>query len=377
MLFNYLNMNKLSTFIIILSFFLAQCQKRNEFTSDNNYSYKAETVVGDLDIAWGMVFLPDGSMLIAEQEGKLIHFKDNQKTLIKNIPEVFYKNQGGLMDLELHPDYINNGWIYMSYSGNTEKDDKGANTVIVRVKLNEGQLVDQEILYKATPNTNKAHHFGSRLEFDRDGYLYFSIGDRGNRDENPQDIKRDGGKIYRIHDDGRIPVDNPFYNVEGAKKAIYSYGHRNPQGMAIHPVSGKIWIHEHGPQGGDEINIIKAGKNYGWPKITYGINYDDTIITDDTSLPGMEQPLHHWTPSIAPSGMDFVSGEKYPDWKGNLLVGSLKFKYLNRVVIENNKVVKEEKLLENLGRVRTVRQAPDGYIYVAIEQLGIVRIVPE
>ena len=158
-------MNKLSTFIIILSFFLAQCQKRNEFISDSNYSYKAETVVGNLDIAWGMVFLPDGSMLIAEQEGKLIHFKDNRKTLVKNIPEVFYKNQGGLMDLELHPDYINNGWIYMSYSGNTEKDGKGANTVIVRAKLNEGQLVDQEILYKATPNTNKAHHFGSRLEF--------------------------------------------------------------------------------------------------------------------------------------------------------------------------------------------------------------------
>ncbi|MCK4562231.1 MAG: PQQ-dependent sugar dehydrogenase, partial [Flavobacteriaceae bacterium] len=174
-----------------------------------------------------------------------------------------------------------------------------------------------------------------------------------------------------------IPTDNPFYNTKGAKKAIFSYGHRNPQGMAIHPETGKIWVHEHGPKGGDEINIIKAGKNYGWPKITYGINYNGTTITNNTSLPKMEQPLHYWVPSIAPSGMAFVTSDKYPTWKGNVLVGSLKFKYLNRVVIENNKVVKEEKLLENMGRVRTVRQAPDGYIYVAIEQLGIVRIVPE
>jgi glucose/arabinose dehydrogenase len=194
---------------------------------------------------------------------------------------------------------------------------------------------------------------------------------------NPQDITRDGGKIYRTKDDGSIPTDNPFFNTSEAKKAIYSYGHRNPQGMALHPVTGKIWIHEHGPQGGDEINIIEAGKNYGWPKITYGINYNDTKITDNTSLPGMEQPIHYWVPSIAPSGMAFVTSDKYPEWKGNLLVGSLKFQYLDRCVLEGNKVVKEEKLLQDLGRVRNVRQAPDGYIYVAIEHKGIVRIVPE
>lgn len=368
-------MKKLSFILIVFSFFFAACQE--DYQSPNtSINFKAETIVDGLDIAWGMAFFPDGSILIGEQEGDLILFKNGIKSKVDNVPKVFYKNQGGLLDIALHPNYEQNGWIYFSYSSNMENDGKGGNTTIMRAKLTDNKLMDQEILYKATPNTDKGQHFGSRLQFDREGYLFFSIGDRGNRDVNPQDITRDCGKIYRIHDDGRIPGDNPFVNTQNAKTAIYSYGHRNPQGMTIHPETGKIWIHEHGPQGGDEINIIQAGKNYGWPKITYGINYNDTKITDNTSLPGMEQPLHYWVPSIAPSGMDFVTSDKYPAWKGNLLVGSLKFKYLNRVVIENNKVVKEEKLLENMGRVRTIKQAPDGYIYVSIEQLGIVRIVP-
>ena len=270
------------------------------------------------------------------------------------------------------------GPVFDSMSADIEEDGKGGNTTILRAKLVDNKLVNQEILYKATPNTKSGNHFGSRLEFDREGYLYFSIGDRHNRDVNPQDITKDNGKIYRINDDGSIPLDNPFYNTDGAKKAIYSYGHRNPQGMAMNPQTGEIWTHEHGPQGGDEINIIKPGINYGWPKITYGINYDNSTITNDTSLPGMEQPLHYWVPSIAPSGMAFVTSNKYPNWKGNLMVGSLKFKYLNRVVLENNKVIKEEKILENMvGKVRNVRQSPDGYLYVAVEQLGVLRIVPE
>ncbi len=370
-------MKKLSLLLLLFSFFLANCQKGENFVYKKSISFKVETIVDDLEIPWGMTFLPNGSILIAEQTGELILFHKGNKTLIEGVPEVYNNNQGGLLDIELHPNYAQNGWIYFSYSSNLENKSEGGNTTIMRAKLIDNKLVNQKVLYKAMPNTKKGQHFGSRLEFDRDGYLYFSIGDRGNRDENPQDIKRDGGKIYRINDDGSIPTDNPFYNTKGAKKAVYSYGHRNPQGMAIHPETGKIWVHEHGPKGGDEINIIKAGKNYGWPKITYGINYDGTTITNNTSLPKMEQPLHYWVPSIAPSGMAFVTSDKYPTWKGNVLVGSLKFKYLNRVVIENNKVVKEEKLLENMGRVRTVRQAPDGYIYVAIEQLGIVRIVPE
>ena len=370
-------MKYLFSILTIFSFLLAACQENSNISQNKSIHFKVETIVDDLEIPWGMVFLPDGSMLITEQEGKLIHFKNGIKTFVKNVPKVYYENQGGLLDIELHPNYSQNGWIYFSMSTNIEKNGKGGNTTIMRAKLINNELVDKKILYKATPNTKTGNHFGSRLEFDNDGFLYFSIGDRHKRDVNPQDLTKDGGKIYRINDDGSIPSSNPFYNTKGAKKAIFSYGHRNPQGMAIHPETGKIWTHEHGPKGGDEINIIKAGKNYGWPKITYGINYSGTKITNNTSLPEMEQPLHYWVPSIAPSGMAFVTSNKYPEWKGNILVGSLKFKYLNRVVIENNKVVKEEKLLENMGRIRNVRQAPDGFIYVAIEQLGIVRIVPE
>lgn len=376
-------MKKISILFVISIIAFASCKDKPseemaELTDPNQpFSFKTETVVDGLEIPWGMVFFPDGSILISEQKGDLIHFKNGSKTLVQDVPKIYHKNQGGLLDIELHPNYSENGWIYFSMSANLENDGKGGNTTIMRAKLADNKLVDQEILYKATPNTKSGNHFGSRMEFDREGYLYFSVGDRHKRDINPQDINIDNGKIYRINDDGSIPTDNPFYNTEGAKKAIYSYGHRNPQGMTMNPSTGKIWTHEHGPKGGDEINIINAGKNYGWPKITYGVNYSGTKITDDTSLPGMEQPLHYWVPSIAPSGMDFVTSDKYPQWKGNLLVGSLKFEYLNRCVVENNKVIEEEKLLEDMGRVRTILQAPDGFIYVAIEQLGIVKIVPE
>lgn len=369
-------MKKISLIVICLSFFISQCQKNTEFKSTDNFSYKAETVVGGLDIAWGMEFLPDGSILIAEQEGKMLLFKDGKTTEIKSVPAVVYKNQGGLLDLKLHPDYSNNGWIYFSFSGNLENDDEGANTVIMRARLKENELIDKEIIYKATPNTKKGQHFGSRIEFDKDGYLYFSVGDRGNRDVNPQSVKHDGGKIYRLNDDGSIPADNPFVSTPGAKAAVFSYGHRNPQGMAMNPDTGEIWVHEHGPQGGDEINIIRSGKNYGWPLITYGINYDNSTITDDTDLPGMEQPLHYWVPSIAPSGMAFINSDRYPAWKGNLLVGSLKFKYLDLVSLDNGKVINEEKLMEGMGRVRTIKVGPDGYIYVSVEQVGIVRLIP-
>ena len=206
--------------------------------------------------------------------------------------------------------------------------------------------------------------------------MYFSIGDRGNRDVNPQDLTRDCGKIYRINADGSIPNDNPFLEFPDAKTAIYSYGHRNPQGMVRHPDTGQIWVHEHGPRGGDEINLIKKGGNFGWPLISYGINYSGTSFTEDTDLPGMEQPMFYWVPSIAPSGMAFVTSDVYPDWKNNLLVGSLKFEYIERLVMKNDTVVKREKLLEGMGRVRNVRQGPDGYIYAAIESLGIVKIIP-
>ncbi|WP_421812476.1 PQQ-dependent sugar dehydrogenase [Flagellimonas sp.] len=362
-------------FVVLLGTSCAQAPK-NDINSPETLDFTVELVVDDLQNAWGMVFLPNEAILISEKSGKLLLYQSGNTKEIENSPEVYNRGQGGLMDIELHPDYDNNGWIYFSYAS-SEGEGKGGNTSIIRAKLSNNKLVNVEKLYKASPNSTRGQHFGSRIEFDRDRYLFFSIGDRGNRDVNPQDITRDGGKIYRLHDDGRIPEDNPFVDKSGAKKAIYSYGHRNPQGLALHPKTGVLWEHEHGPRGGDEINIIQKGKNYGWPVITYGINYSGTEITDETSRPGMEQPLHQWTPSIAPSGMTFVTSGKYPKWQGNLLVGSLAFQYLERLELNENQVTYREKLLDGMGRVRNVRQAPDGFIYVSIEGKGIYRLEPK
>ena len=365
-------MKNLLQYIIIsgLFSFIACAQDKNPINAEHSY----ELVVSELINPWGFTFLPDGSMLINEKEGRIIHFENGIKTEIKGVPKVYNRGQGGLLDIKLHPKYKDNGWIYLTYSS-SEGEKNGGHTALMRAKLSKDLLIETELLYKATPNTTRGQHFGSRIVFDDNGYLFFTIGERGNRDENPQDITRDGGKVYRLNDDGTIPKDNPFVDSENAKTAIYSYGHRNPQGMVIHPQTKAIWTHEHGPKGGDEINIIKPGKNYGWPVITYGVNYVGTKITDDTSKPGMEQPLHYWTPSIAPSGMEFISSDKYKGWENNLLVGSLKFQYLDNCYIKDGKVVKEERLLDGLGRVRSINQGPDGYIYVGIENLGIVKLI--
>mgnify|MGYP000456646242 FL=1 len=371
---------KNSNLLIIISFIsiVACAQKHKSIViaeDPTTIDYTTEVVVPKLDIPWGFVFLPDGALLITEKAGKLIHFKDGVKTNIDGLPEVYLRGQGGLMDIELHPNYSENGWLYITYSS-SDGEGEGGNTALIRAQLIDTKLTSVERLYKAEPNSKRGQHFGSRIEFDKDGYLYFSIGDRGNRDVNPQDITRDCGKIYRINDDGSIPNNNPFLEFPGAKTAIYSYGHRNPQGMICHPDTGEIWVHEHGPRGGDEINRIKKGKNFGWPLISYGINYSGTSFTDDTYLPGMEQPLFYWVPSIAPSGMAYVTSDVYKDWKNNLLIGSLKFEYIERLVLENNKVVKREKILEGMGRVRNVRQGIDGYVYASLEGVGIVKIIP-
>lgn len=342
--------------------------------ADKDLDYKAELIIPDLNIPWGMDFLPDGSIIFTEKSGELYLFKDGKKTEIKNVPEVYARGQGGLLDIKLHPDYKNNGWLYITYSS-SEGEGKGGNTALIRAKLKENKLVTIEKLYKGAINSTRGQHFGSRIVFDKNGYLYFSIGERGNRDENPQDLTRDGGKIYRLNDDGTIPADNPFIGVKNAKTAIYSYGHRNPQGLAVDPITGELWEHEHGPMGGDEINIVKKGKNYGWPIISYGINYNKTSFTELTKKEGMEEPLFFWVPSIAPNGFVIVSSDKYPDWTGSLLVGSLKFQYLERLILKDTKVVKREKLYDNIGRVRNVVQAPDGYIYMAVEGKGIYKLL--
>ncbi len=368
---------RFSIFIILLihsTYFFGQSEDKTIVTPQKT-NYTTEVVVPDLQIPWGMTWLPDGSMLITEIKGKLIHFKDGKKTEITDCPEVVARGQGGFLDVELHPDYKNNGWIYFTYSS-PEGTEKGSNTALMRAKLKNGALIEKQVLYKGSPNTTRGHHFGSRIVFDDAGFVYFTIGDRGEHFVNPQDVSKDGGKVYRLKDDGTIPTDNPFYNTANAKQAIYSYGHRNQQGMAIHPDTRQIWTNEHGPQGGDEINIINKGKNYGWPVITYGINYDNTIITEKKNMEGMEQPLYYYIPSIAPSGMAFINSDTYPGWKGSLLIGSLRFQYLERLEIKNNKVTYREKLIPDMGRVRNVKMGPDGFIYAGVENKGIVKIIP-
>lgn len=341
--------------------------------------FVVDTVVSGLDVPWGLACLPGGDLLITERAGKLYHYSGGKLSPpVEGLPPLMATGQGGLLDICLHPDYEKNGWIYFSYSApDAGSAKKIGNTAIMRARLLNNRLIDQQLIFKASPATDRGHHFGCKLAFDGKGHLFFGVGDRGQHFDFPQKLDNHNGKIHRINDDGTIPADNPFVSVPGAMPSIYSYGHRNPQGTGVHPVTGDIWETEHGPRGGDEINLIKPGLNYGWPVISYGINYDGTILTDQTDKAGMEQPVHYWTPSIAPCGMTFVTGDRYPGWKNNLLIGSLRFKYLERVVIHDNSVIHQEKLLEGIGRVRNVVVSPDGIVYVAIETPGkILRLVP-
>ena len=351
--------------------------KADDYNSKSK-DFWVETIVSDLDSPWGLAFLPNNELLIADRNGTLYRYtQNNDLQIISGLPDIRVGGQGGLMDLQLHPNYQQNGWIYISFSYFDEANKKAGNTAIIRARLTENELSDIEYIYLGTPTVTTKHHYGSRIEFDNEGYLYFSIGDRGKRDEFPQRLDNSNGKVHRLHDDGAIPADNPFVNTPGAEKSIYSYGHRNIQGIAKHPLTGDIWTHEHGPKGGDEINISRAGLNYGWPVISFGINYSGTKFTDDTAKSGMEQPMIYYVPSIAPCGMAFVNSNRYTGWENNLLIGSLRFEYLERLVVSDNDVLLQERLLEGIGRVRNVKVSPDGYIYVAIEEPGkILKLMP-
>lgn len=341
--------------------------------------FTVDTVVSGLKVPWGLAFMPNGDLLISERSGTLHLFSNGKLSPpIEGLPPIMAFGQGGLLDLALHPDYTSNGWIYLAYSAlNTTSNNRIGNTAIMRARLEGNKLVDQQVLFKGIPDTDRGHHFGCKLAFDGKRHLFFGIGERGQHFDFPQKLDNTNGKIHRINDDGTIPSDNPFVKTPGAIPSIYSYGHRNPQGTVIHPVTGELWVTEHGPKGGDEINLVKPGRNYGWPVISYGINYDGTILTALTEKEGMEQPVFYWTPSIAPCGTIFVTGDRFKNWRNNMLVGSLRFQYLERVVINGHAVMHREKLLEGIGRVRNVVMSPDGLVYVAIETPGkIVRLIP-
>ena len=345
--------------------------------SDSNQSYEYQLVTKGIDIPWGMAWLGAETILVSDRKGELRVIR-NGKLLdqkITGLPKLRAQGQGGLLDVAVDSNYDQNRFIYFSYSG-LEGTGEGAHTSVMRAKLEDFKLSEQTVIFEGAPNTTKGQHYGSRLTFDKQGYLYISIGDRGNRDVDPQRLDRDAGKIHRIKSDGNIPTDNPFSGQKGANSSIYSYGHRNPQGMAMHPTTGDIWTHEHGPKGGDEVNIIKPGTNYGWPVISYGVNYSGSSFTDLTEKEGMQQPVWYWVPSIAPSGMTFVTSNIYPDWKGKVIVGSLKFAYLVALELDGNKVLSQEILFPGIGRVRNVVQGADGYIYVATDGAGIFKIVP-
>ncbi len=340
--------------------------------------FKLVVLVQGLNHPWGLAFLSDGRLLVTERSGQL-RVIDNGRLVsdpIQGVPAVSAYGQGGLLDVALHPDFERNRLVYLSYAA---AGAGGFGTEVARGKLAGHRLENVEVIFRALPKFDGGRHFGSRLVFGDDGLLYISLGDRGYR-PNGQDLSTHPGSIIRVRDDGSVPEDNPFVGKPGARAEIFTYGNRNVQGMTLEPSSRKLWSHEHGPQGGDEVNIVRAGTNYGWPVITYGRNYGiGTQIGEGTQKDGMAQPVLQWTPSIAPSGMAFYDGDRFPNWKGNLFVGSLKFEYLARLEVEGERVVHQERLLEGvMGRIRDVRQGPDGFLYLLSDESNgvLARIEP-
>ena len=345
---------------------LEKITPREGVITSEHHSFEVDTVFDGSGTFWSLDWLPDGSMLITEKSGSLLHvMADGRVQTIEGTPAVWDRGQGGMLEVQLHPNYAENGWIYLAYSRSHDNGDTGL-TSIQRGRIREGAWVDSQMIFDPSPefHTSARHHFGTRLVFS-DGYLFFSIGDRGDM-ETAQDLTLPNGKMHRIHDDGRIPEDNPFADMDGSFPSIWSYGHRNPQGIDLDPRDGRLWITEHGPRGGDETNLVKPGLNYGWPVITYGMNYNGTPITDKTEMDGMEQPKLYWTPSIAVCGIDFYEGDVFPEWKHNLFVGGLASEQVHRLVIEEGEVVHEEIILKNEGRVRDVASGPDGRLYLVL-----------
>lgn len=337
---------------------------------------KITVLAEGLEHPWALAFLPDGGMLITERPGRLRLLHKGRLGTVSGLPDIVAKGQGGLLDVALHPGFKENRWLYLSYS---ESGEGGMGTAVGRGQLQGNRLTNWQTLFRLAPKTSKRQHFGSRLVFDGKGYLYITLGDRGQR-HRAQDLADHAGSLIRLHDDGRIPEDNPFAGMPARRAAIYSYGHRNIQGAALHPKTRQLWTHEHGPQGGDELNIIKPGSNYGWPVITYGKEYGTGFsIGEGTSRTGMEQPVYYWAPSIAPSGMSFYTGDKFPNWQGDLFIGSLKFDSLVRLELEGNSVIAEQRMLQGrLGRIRDVRQGPEGYLYLLTDEDNgkLVRLAP-
>jgi aldose sugar dehydrogenase len=355
-------------FVAIAGAAAAQERVRSE-----EHEFRVVILTRGLEHPWCVAFLPDGRKLVTEREGRL-RVIGADGTLapraVEGVPEVVTGGQAGLFDVALHPRFAENRVIYLSYA---ERGEGGAATALMRAKLvEEGgtlRLEDRRVIFRMQPKSRSSIHFGGRIVFDRKGDLYLTLGERGDKDR-AQKLGDHAGSTIRLHEDGRVPEDNPFRNNPSAKPEKYTLGQRNVQGAALHPETGAVWTHEHGPQGGDEINVLRSGANYGWPVVTYGVNYGiGTKIGEGTEKPGMEAPLHYWVPSIAPSGMAFYTGDKFPRWRGDLFVGALKDSMLVRLRLQGERVVREERLLRGtIGRIRDVRIGPDGLLYLLSDE---------
>jgi len=374
----------LVAFILVPGFYLVTLSGKaiskeviGQFQSEKT-NFDVVLLADDLDHPWGMTFLPDGQILITERDGNLkIYGQGKVRALsLTGFPKLHAKGQGGLLDVTIHPDFATNGLIYFTYS---HALSKGSTTALARARLDGDSLVEIQTLFIAKTQSTTSHHYGSRILFDHDGFLFMTIGDRGQR-HNAQRLDLHAGKVLRLTEDGKAAALNPFLNRTDALPEIYSYGHRNPQGLSLHSSTGDMWVSEHGPRGGDEINRIMPGVNYGWPVITYGKEYIGGSIGEGTHHPDMAQPIHQWTPSIAPSGITFYSGAAFPAWQGNLFTTALKFQLLVRQELKNNQVMHEEWLLEDeVGRIRAITQGPDDLLYLLTDENdgALYRLQPE
>ncbi|MEH8020647.1 PQQ-dependent sugar dehydrogenase [Rheinheimera metallidurans] len=367
-------LKRLFSSLIVVTFALSAQAASTSLVSEK-VTLELYTVTEGLNHPWSLAFLPDGEMLVTERNGDLLKLSADGKTRISitGLPSIDARGQGGLLDVILAADYTSSKQIYFSYS---EPGLKGNSTAVASATLNNNQLSNVKVIFSQSPKYDSRHHFGSRLVLDRNGNLFITTGDRGSERHQAQKLDNHLGKVIHINTDGTAANDNPFLHQADVKAEIWSYGHRNIQGAALHPVTGQLWTHEHGPQGGDEINIALSGKNYGWPVITYGEEYGGGVI-GKTTQDGFEQPLHYWTPSIAPSGMLFYTAELFSQWQNNLLLGSLKFGLLVRLELNNNKVTHEERIM--IGqRIRDVTQGPDGSIYLLTDSNNgqLIRLRP-
>ncbi len=382
-----MNLKKMLPYILVS---LLACKSQEpiieeEVVSTEEPSITTKTLISGYEVIWGMDFLPNGQLVFSEKKGNLYLYDGQKVSAITGLPTIHSGGQGGLLDIRVHPNYASNGWIYMAYNS-LNNATKASQLNLARFKINDLKISELSVIFQTEASNTWFGHNGCRIDFDDQNYLYISVGEGGvgsyggsnSPNKNAQTLENAWGKIHRITDNGGIPSDNPIFAGKSQPSSIYSYGHRNPQGLIFNPKTKKIWSSEHGPKGGDELNLVQKGQNYGWPNVSYGVNYDGVIISASPFKAGITPPKYQWTPSVGVCALAFITSSKFKAWKGQLLAGSLAYQYLSRLEIQGDSVMKEHKMLTSIGRVRNVKQAPDGSIYMSVEGPGrIVQMIAE